>query len=185
MEWISMERISVEERLPEKGLEVIAWADHGTYHVYFFDPERWVTMTAQCVQGVTHWMSLPDPPSVPRECEEGKCKTCGWYQDYDGYTVPKACFALYQTMYGIERRAELGGWGIQTGYPPVLVSEDFGCVHWKEREEGNPFTICVSADDYCIISHRDHGARTLALNLSAMGRRHLVDWLNSLWRKRR
>lgn len=63
-----MEWISVEDRLPDsKGQWVLVYAD-GAMACLGYDSRRgfadWILSAALnvCIEGVTHWMPLPEPP---------------------------------------------------------------------------------------------------------------------------
>ena len=59
--------ISVEERLPEKGVFVVVY--YGNFignlmDVYMWDGECWRSSTGylEDAENITHWMPLPEPP---------------------------------------------------------------------------------------------------------------------------
>ena len=60
--------ISVSERLPEGGVEVLVSVDENSddcgYHVCLYRGDEWVRSEAGYIFGVTHWMPLPEPPEV-------------------------------------------------------------------------------------------------------------------------
>ena len=58
--------ISVEERLPNDGEEVLVWVDGGILDVGIWSKrdKGWVDASSlQQAFGVTHWMPLPEPPT--------------------------------------------------------------------------------------------------------------------------
>jgi hypothetical protein len=52
------EWISVEDRLPEKYQDVLVYRD------YSFDIDFVMSEGRFCIDGVTHWMPLPEPPKM-------------------------------------------------------------------------------------------------------------------------
>ncbi len=62
------EWISASERLPPFGKEVLVWADDG-FHVCAYrkgeglNPGDFEREDMKVIDGVTHWMPLPEPPS--------------------------------------------------------------------------------------------------------------------------
>ena len=59
--------ISVEERLPEKGVFVVVYYGHfigNLMDVYMWDGECWRSSTGylEDAENITHWMPLPKPP---------------------------------------------------------------------------------------------------------------------------
>lgn len=59
--------ISVEERLPEKGVFVVVYYGHfigNLMDVYMWDGECWRSSTGylEDAENITHWMPLPEPP---------------------------------------------------------------------------------------------------------------------------
>jgi hypothetical protein len=48
--------ISVDEKLPADGLEVLAF-EYSMYHVSFWNGDEW-----DCYGDITHWMPLPHEP---------------------------------------------------------------------------------------------------------------------------
>ena len=55
--------ISVEERLPLEGEDVLAWETHGFAFVDHQRNGKWV-ICDDVIGGITHWMPLPEPPKV-------------------------------------------------------------------------------------------------------------------------
>ena len=53
--------VSVEDRLPEKKGDYIAYTKDGIVWSYFFD-DGWVDSLGYDTDTVTHWMPLPEPP---------------------------------------------------------------------------------------------------------------------------
>ncbi len=68
------EWISVENRLPERQQNILAYGERsliwsgtrlGTYQVEFSqddDGDYWISGGNRTLKNVTHWMPLPDPP---------------------------------------------------------------------------------------------------------------------------
>ena len=60
--------VSVEIGLPEENIEVVAkihgWDDMHSYSVLEIDEEEWINDEGEVVNGVTHWMPLPEPPKT-------------------------------------------------------------------------------------------------------------------------
>ena len=58
--------ISVEERLPEDGIDVIVYTDrcggNVEYAYYRYDICAWFKDCILLIYNVTHWMPLPEPP---------------------------------------------------------------------------------------------------------------------------
>ena len=59
--------ISVEERLPDKGVFVVVYYGHfigNLMDVYMWDGECWRSSTGylEDAENITHWMPLPEPP---------------------------------------------------------------------------------------------------------------------------
>lgn len=59
--------ISVEERLPEKGVFVVVYYGHfigNLMDVYMWDGECWRSSSGylEDAENITHWMPLPEPP---------------------------------------------------------------------------------------------------------------------------
>lgn len=56
--------ISVEERMPEDGMEVIVCTIHGdvTWAYYRYSRMEWFRNCIRFTQTVTHWMPMPEPP---------------------------------------------------------------------------------------------------------------------------
>lgn len=55
------EWISVKDRLPERGLSVLAIDEYDCYFIGFVDKDGdwWEVMGGMCSKTVTHWMPLP------------------------------------------------------------------------------------------------------------------------------
>lgn len=62
---MTVQWIPVDERLPEIGVSVLA-AEYGKVREMAWNGRYWVFPASGEVgdDGVTHWMSLPDPPEV-------------------------------------------------------------------------------------------------------------------------
>lgn len=64
---MASEWISVEERMPEDGSEVLASVDENSddcgLHVCVYHDGTFERSEAGYVWGVTHWMPLPEPPA--------------------------------------------------------------------------------------------------------------------------
>jgi len=71
--------ISVGERLPERGQTVLAWAPDGHNQVkdvlekvFFHDAGHWTYgYHSNNLNGVTHWMHLPEPPPQKKDSTDG------------------------------------------------------------------------------------------------------------------
>lgn len=64
------EWISVNDRLPEVGVSVLAWKPCGPF-VGFYDGDTWMVTTDQYNEcGITHWMPLPKAPTPDLTIEE-------------------------------------------------------------------------------------------------------------------
>jgi hypothetical protein len=64
------EWISVNDRLPELAVSVLAWKPCGPF-VGFYDDDTWTVTTDQYSEcGITHWMPLPKPPTPDLTIEE-------------------------------------------------------------------------------------------------------------------
>ncbi len=55
--------IPVSERLPDERVPVLTFTDKGTQRIGRLYGSEWYT-TMWELDGVTHWMPLPDPPKV-------------------------------------------------------------------------------------------------------------------------
>ena len=55
-----MEWISVEDRLPEDGVEVLWVYETGEYVLYAREPDE--KIVGMHDPSITHWMPLPEPP---------------------------------------------------------------------------------------------------------------------------
>ena len=65
------EWISVKDRLPETGVEVLAYSDGDIYTVVHCIDGSWIaSSTYYDLYHVTHWMPLPEPPDKLAEKEE-------------------------------------------------------------------------------------------------------------------
>jgi len=58
-----MEWISVNDRLPENE-RVLICAYQRDYLLAEYDNEQWWSDSIGIVNGVTHWMPLPEPPKI-------------------------------------------------------------------------------------------------------------------------
>jgi Protein of unknown function (DUF551) len=62
------EWISVKDRLPETGDDVLVWLDHGCELASYLIPYGWQSEFinwlewAACRVNITHWMPLPEAP---------------------------------------------------------------------------------------------------------------------------
>lgn len=68
-----MDWISVENRMPRAGEEVMIW--DGLYirlgHRTLRDAQyEWMDDEFYPVKSVTHWMKIPDPPCIQEKCEK-------------------------------------------------------------------------------------------------------------------
>lgn len=58
--------ISVKDRLPDSGSDVLAFAEDHCIYTALFDGIWWLSGDAPSYK-VTHWMPLPEPPEVEDE----------------------------------------------------------------------------------------------------------------------
>lgn len=61
------ERISVDERLPERGVDVLVYvgmpvAPSGEIDIAFLDDDEWIKRHYKG-SVITHWMPMPEPPA--------------------------------------------------------------------------------------------------------------------------
>ena len=59
------EWISVKDRLPEEGIDVLVYDDDtNMFLIAWYDKtlDKWLSTDIGRLFGVTHWMSLPEPP---------------------------------------------------------------------------------------------------------------------------
>jgi hypothetical protein len=61
--------ISVKDRLPDTGLDVIICTKWGDMHLGWYNPELqvWLDIDGTTIKHATHWLELPDPPRM-EEC---------------------------------------------------------------------------------------------------------------------
>lgn len=56
------EWISVKERLPSYGERVLVTEGHGVFEAFLSISHNWSRLGVDWVEGVTHWMPLPELP---------------------------------------------------------------------------------------------------------------------------
>lgn len=63
--------ISVRDRLPDTGLDVIICTKWGDVHCGWYNPELqvWLDIDGTTIKHVTHWRELPDPPRMEEKTE--------------------------------------------------------------------------------------------------------------------
>ena len=61
--------ISVRDRLPDNGAEVLAWSESGFSYVDWWIDGKWKvnSILDGKYENVTHWMPLPEPPKPKEE----------------------------------------------------------------------------------------------------------------------
>lgn len=61
--------ISVKDRLPDTGLDVIICTKWGDMHLGWYNPELqvWLDIDGTTIKHATHWLELPDPPRKLKE----------------------------------------------------------------------------------------------------------------------
>jgi hypothetical protein len=58
--------VSVEDRLPESGIEVLTWGSHSHPSISYYSTldSKWNDAADPAwLTGITHWMPLPTPPA--------------------------------------------------------------------------------------------------------------------------
>ena len=58
--------ISVKDRLPESGIDVLVFTDDYCAYTAHYDGYWWLSGEPTLSYNVTHWMPLPEPPEVKK-----------------------------------------------------------------------------------------------------------------------
>lgn len=73
-----MNWISVKDKLPENRVGKIVFSEGDGITMMYYDPEKkyWISRMGFDRYDVTHWMELPNPPSVPTQDAGDKVRVC-------------------------------------------------------------------------------------------------------------